>query len=153
MLDDHGKEMTGAELWAVFEREYALDGAHAARITQQHVDEVGDAVRVAARLAMQGREWPIAGSGTGPVDAFVAGLNRLLDVPLEVLDYHEHSIGAGADARAVAYLELRFGGAAPLFGVGIDANIVSASLKAVASGVQRALARGAVRFAPALQSA
>ena len=153
VLDDVGKEMTGAELWTLFEREYALDGAQAARITQQRVDEAGTAVRVSARLAMQGREWPVAGSGTGPVDAFVAGLNRLLDVPVEVVDYREHAIGRGADARAVAYVELRFGAAPTLFGVGIDANIVSASLKALAGGVQRAMRRHVVHLAPALQSA
>jgi len=56
-----------------------------------------------------------------------------------VLDYHEHAIGSGADARAVAYLELRVGDRT-LFGVGVDANIVSASLKAIISGLQRAQA-------------
>jgi 2-isopropylmalate synthase len=56
-----------------------------------------------------------------------------------VLDYHEHAIGAGANAQAVAYLELRIG-ERTLFGVGIDSNIVSASLKAIVSGVQRAQA-------------
>ena len=153
VLDDVGKEMTGAELWTMFEREYAIDGPRAARIAQQRVDDEGAAVRVSANVAIEGREWPIAGSGTGPVDAFVAGLNRLLDVPVEVIDYHEHAIGRGADARAAAYIELRFGAALSLFGVGIDANIVSASLKALTSGVQRALRRDAVRLAPALQSA
>ncbi|MGE5118003.1 MAG: 2-isopropylmalate synthase [Betaproteobacteria bacterium] len=153
VLDDLGKEMTAAELWAVFEREYVLAEPRAPRIAQQHVDDVGDGVRVSARLAMPGREWPIAGSGSGALDAFVAGINRWLDAPLEVVDYHEHALGGGADARAVAYLELRFGRGTTLFGVGIDGNIVAASFKAVAGGVQRALARGAVRFAPALQSA
>jgi 2-isopropylmalate synthase len=54
-----------------------------------------------------------------------------------VLDYHEHAIASGADARAVAYLELRVGDRT-LFGVGMDGNIVSASLKAIVSGLQRA---------------
>jgi 2-isopropylmalate synthase len=54
-----------------------------------------------------------------------------------VLDYHEHAVASGADARAVAYLELRVG-ERTLFGVGVDSNIVSASLKAIVSGVQRA---------------
>ena len=61
---------------------------------------------------------------------------------IRVLDYHEHSIGSGADARAVAYLELRIGeageGGQTRFGVGIDTNIVSASLKAIVSGLSRA---------------
>jgi 2-isopropylmalate synthase len=68
--------------------------------------------------------------------------------PVRVLDYHEHSLGSGADARAVAYLELRIGDALTLFGVGIDTNIVSASLKAIVSGLQRALQRGALSFEP-----
>ena len=56
---------------------------------------------------------------------------------LEVLDYHEHAIGSGAQARAAAYLELRIGDTRTLFGVGIDANIVTASMKAVLSGLMR----------------
>lgn len=56
---------------------------------------------------------------------------------MRVLDYHEHAIGSGASARAVAYLELRIG-ERTLFGVGMDSDIVSASLKAIVSGVQRA---------------
>jgi len=88
----------------------------------------------------------VSGEGSCPVDAFVAGLNRLLDVPVRVIDYHEHAIGGGADAQAVAYFELRVGNALTLFGVGMAASIVSASLKAIASGVQRAMKRGVVRF-------
>ena len=57
---------------------------------------------------------------------------------MRVLDYHEHAIGSGAGARAAAYLELRVGESQTLFGVGIDANIVSASFAAIASGLVRA---------------
>ena len=56
---------------------------------------------------------------------------------VRVLDYHEHAMGAGANAQAVAYLELRIDEQHTMFGVGIDANIVSASLKAIVSGLQR----------------
>jgi len=63
-----------------------------------------------------------------------------------VLDYHEHAIGTGAQARAAAYLELRIGDTRTLFGVGIDANIVTASMKAVLSGLQRC----GVPLAPAI---
>ncbi len=70
----------------------------------------------------------------GPIDAFVEGLNKLLKTQVRVLDYHEHAMGSGADAQAVAYLELRVGDAT-LFGVGMDGNIASASLKAIVSGL------------------
>lgn len=77
-------------------------------------------------------------------------MNRQLATPLRVLDYHEHAIGSGADAKAVAYLEVRIGDAVTLFGVGIDSNIVSASLKAITSGLHRALRHGHLRFAQAV---
>jgi len=59
-------------------------------------------------------------------------------VAVRVLDYHEHAIGAGADAQAVAYLELRIGASQTVYGVGRDTDIVAASLKAILSGLQRA---------------
>ena len=79
--------------------------------------------------------------GTGPIEAFVNGLNDKFDQTPRVLDYYENSIGAGADACAVAYLELRIDERETQFGVGIDTNIVSASLKAILSGLQRSRPR------------
>jgi 2-isopropylmalate synthase len=150
VLDVQGKELSAAELWAIFQREYACSAAASAEISQQHIDDIatasGRGVRLSARLAMRGQALAVAGEGAGPVDAFVAGLNEHLDAPLRVIDYHEHAIGSGADAHAVAYIELRVGDALTLFGVGLADDIVSASLKAIASGLQRAIQRGVVRF-------
>jgi 2-isopropylmalate synthase len=106
-------------------------------------------LRLSAVVQLGGREFSVDATGSGPIDAFINGLNRHLGAtPVRVLDYHEHSIGSGADAQAAAYLELRIGDTLTLFGVGIDGNIVSASLKAIASGLHRALQRGALRFEP-----
>ena len=69
--------------------------------------------------------------------AFVDALRRATGSSIEVLDYHEHAIGAGAQARAAAYLELRIDDTRTLFGVGIDNNILTASIKAVVSGLLR----------------
>ena len=79
----------------------------------------------------------VKGRGNGPIDAFVHGLNDRFDAPIEVVDYHEHAIGAGADATAVAYVEVKDRKGRTLFGVGRDANIVAASLEAVISAVNR----------------
>ena len=151
VMDDSGKELSAADIWGVFEREYGL-GAHAkARV--EHPVFTGESLRLSAVVQMGGRRFCIDGIGSGPIDAFVNGLNRHLGAqPVRVLDYHEHSIGSGADAQAAAYLELRIGDEATLFGVGIDANIVSASLKAIVSGLQRAVERGVLRFEPAALS-
>ena len=67
----------------------------------------------------------------------MTGVTQATGQSIRVLDYHEHAVGAGSAAQAVAYLELRVG-ERTLFGVGADANIVSASLKAIVSGLQRA---------------
>jgi 2-isopropylmalate synthase len=136
LMDDQGREMTAADLWAIFGREYGLG---ALRIDQQRLDQTDDgriALRVTAHDGTAGVT--LQGHGAGPVDAFVSALSQATGVAIAVLDYHEHSIGAGAQARAAAYLELRIGGTRTLFGVGIDANIATASMKAVLSGLRRA---------------
>jgi len=138
VMDATGKELTAQDLFALFEREYGARGIPA---PQHQVEEMtGGAVRLSAELQLDGRKLALQGAGNGPIDAFVQAFSQARGTPIRVLDYHEHSIGAGANAQAVAYLELRVG-ERTLFGVGIDPNIVSASLKAIVSGAQRAQAR------------
>ena len=144
VMDDSGKELTAAQIWSVFEREYALVGPDAVTVSQPVIGQrESGGVQMRAGIEMQGRSLEIEGVGAGPIDAFVDGLNRLPGPGVRVLDYHEHAIGAGADAQAVAYLELRIGESVTLFGVGLDRNIVSASIKAIASGWRRARGRAA----------
>ncbi len=148
VMDEDGKELSAADLWSIFRREYAIDAVERAQVSHPVITERGDGtVRLQTDATIAGRAWHVDGEGSGPIDAFVAGLNAQLGTTVRVLDYHEHSIGSGADARAAAYLELRIGeaGAAgqTIFGVGIDANIVSASLKAIVSGLSRARGVGA----------
>ena len=76
------------------------------------------------------------GRGNGPIAAFVDALHAV-DVDVRVLDYAEHAMSAGGDARAAAYVECAVGDRV-LWGVGIDPNIVTASLRAVVSAVNRA---------------
>jgi 2-isopropylmalate synthase len=147
VMDDSGKEQTAADLWAVFRSEYGIADAPVARAAAPTITAQADgSVHLQGTVALGDRELALDAQGAGPIDAFVNALNRHLAVPVRVLDYHEHAIASGADARAAAYLELRVGEAVTLFGVGIDANIVSASLKAIVSGLQRALRRGELAF-------
>ena len=89
-----------------------------------------------AVVKVDGAEKEITGEGNGPVSAFVDALG-ILGYHVRVLDYAEHAMSAGGDARAAAYVECAVGGRV-LWGVGIDPNIVSASLRAVVSAVNRA---------------
>jgi 2-isopropylmalate synthase len=154
VMDGEGKELSAADIWRIFEREYAVGDASRVHVSHPAlVDRSDGGVELAADVTIARRALRVEGAGTGPIDAFVDGLHAHINAPVRVLDYHEHSIGSGADARAVAYLELRIGEAGgegqTLFGVGIDTNIVSASLKAIVSGLSRA--RGSV-FAADRQS-
>jgi 2-isopropylmalate synthase len=138
VMDDAGKELSAGDIWRIFEREYAISEASGAQVLHPAIaDHADGAVRLTADVSLGGKRFRVEGSGTGPIDAFVAGLAAHIGTTLRVLDYHEHSIGSGADARAVAYLEMRVGEVQTLFGVGIDTNIVSASLKAIVSGLSR----------------
>jgi 2-isopropylmalate synthase len=144
VMDAQGKELTAHDLWTLFEAEYGL---HAIAAPQHHIVEqrgVDNATEVQLRADLQwaGQPMQIQGRGTGPIDAFVDGLRHATGHQVRVMGYHEHAIGSGANAKAVAYLELRVDDQRTVFGVGIDANIVSASLKAIVSGLQRAVPQG-----------
>ncbi len=137
VMDLEGRELNAADIWGIFEREYGL--AQRAQVSHTVITDLGEGqVQVQARVHSGGQVFNIDGSGNGPVAAFVGGLAQTCGAVVRVLDYHEHAIGSGAQARAAAYLELRLADGRTLFGVGIDANIVTASLQAVLSGLQRA---------------
>ena len=137
VMDANGKELGAADLWNIFQREYGLDHVHAP-LQPVMEDVAGQRVRVAAQVNLDGRLVIVDAQGNGPIDAFVNGLNAALGHEVRVLDYQEHAIGSGAQARAVAYVELRVDDKRTVYGVGIDANIVSASFKAILSGLHRA---------------
>jgi 2-isopropylmalate synthase len=141
VMDATGKELTAPDLWDIFEREYGLRDIAAPQhqVLQEQAGAGGTLVALAAQVRLAGREIEVRGAGNGPIDAFVEGLSAATGESIRVLDYHEHAVASGANARAVAYLELRVG-ERTLFGVGMDANIVSASLKAIVSGLARATA-------------
>jgi 2-isopropylmalate synthase len=91
-------------------------------------------------MKRDGKEIEIHGKGNGPIDAFMDAMKKEAGVDLKVIDYREHSVGLGADATAVAFLETRTPTGGTVFGVGMDPNIVQASLKAIVCAANRALA-------------
>ena len=137
VMDDAGKELTAADIYAIFEREYGIGDAAASVVQPQMTEVAGGAMRLSAEVVLGGWMGHVQGEGNGPIDAFVNALSIRLGQEVRVLDYHEHSMGSGADARAVAYLELRVGDVTR-HGVGIDGSIVRASMQAILSGLSRA---------------
>jgi 2-isopropylmalate synthase len=153
VMDQTGKELTAPALYELFEREYGVQGIPSPqhRLLEEAQGTSGKLVRLAADVEVSGRRVSIQGAGNGPIDAFVQALAAGCGQSIRVLDYHEHAIGSGANAKAVAYLELRIG-AQTLFGVGLDSNIVSASFKAIISGLQRTENQGNLRDRPSALS-
>lgn len=135
VMDLEGKELVAKDLWQLFEREYALSAPAPANATTS--EQPGGSVRVTADVEWAGAVMPVQGQGNGPIDAFVNALNAATGRSVRVLDYHEHAIGSGAQAQAMAYMELRVDERHTVFGVGRDTNIVSASFKAIVSGLRR----------------
>ncbi len=139
VADRTGKELSSADIWSLFDRTY-LGRDRIALSDYNLFPEPGapNQRRIVATVLIDGGERNIEGVGNGPIDAFVDALRRECGVELTIGDYREHALSAGADARATAYVEIRNGQDVTLWGVGIDENIVTASLKAVASAASRA---------------
>ena len=155
VMDVEGKELAAADLWAIFQREYGLDSTPALAHRVLREEGEGDAATVVLRgdLDWDGEIRAIEGRGNGPVDAFIQALSSATGHDIRVVDYHQHAIGTGADASAVAYMELRVDGIRTLFGVGADADIIAASFKAIVSGVRRGRPAMADRAQSVLEAA
>lgn len=133
-MDALGTEFAAADLWKIFEKEYCLFNDHGLQYAMQQEKGL---VKLQGSLQWQGQTVPLQGSGNGAIDAFVQALSNGLGCTLRVQDYSEHAIGQGANAQAMAYVELRVNDDQTIYGVGTDANIVSASMHAILSGLQR----------------
>jgi 2-isopropylmalate synthase len=133
--DRTGKEASSADIWTMFQATYLAEDRLG--FVEYRTVPRPEGRLMTATVRVHGAERVIEGVGSGPIDAFVDALKRADIAALEVLDYREHALGAGADARAAAYVEARTADGRTLFGVGLDRNIVAASLRAVASAAAR----------------
>jgi 2-isopropylmalate synthase len=135
VVDAQGGELTADEIYDLFRATYLDVDAPYQLVGYTHqASSVGD--HLAAEISSDGGVTVVSGAGNGPIDALVAGLAEHAGVALRVLDYHEHAIGAGADASAAAYIEAEVEGD-PVWGVGVHLSIVTASLHAVVNAVNR----------------
>ncbi|WP_109473856.1 2-isopropylmalate synthase [Ornithinimicrobium cavernae] len=132
--DSAGGEMTSEAIWSAFQQEYLTNSAPVELRSVEH-RSAGDQEEVTATVVVNGTEQVVRGTGNGPIAAFVNALGEH-GQHVRVLDYAEHALSAGGDARAAAYVECSVDGETR-WGVGIDGNIVTASLHAVCSAINR----------------
>ncbi|MCE7482358.1 2-isopropylmalate synthase [Microbacterium profundi] len=141
--DAEGGEVTSDQIWSIFNDEYlpsddadAKWGRFELLATQTRSDMSGEVV-LDVTLRDEERQYAVSGEGNGPVAAFVEVL-RAQGFDITVYDYVEHALSSGGDAQAAAYVELQVGDQR-LWGVGVDGDISTASLKAIVSGVNRSI--------------
>jgi len=141
LADAQGTELTPAQIRDAFQREYL---ERTAPVALQHfkTTERDSIVKCAAGVVINGQAHQLAGQGNGPIDAFVRALAGTSLPKFDVASYVEHSLGRGAEARAVSYIQIKIERGQTLFGAGIDTNIELASIKAIVSALNRALKKG-----------
>ncbi|CAE6714541.1 2-isopropylmalate synthase [Paraburkholderia aspalathi] len=135
--DDSGQEVTPSQIWELFQQEY-VHSVEPIRYIGHSLSDRGDREHIKLTVDIHGSRRVLSGEGNGPLDA----LMHAMGVPVRIQHYEERALTQGADARAVAVAEMAGADVAgSAFGVGIDANLVTASIRAVISGVNRAYER------------
>jgi 2-isopropylmalate synthase len=137
--DKGSRELSAQEVHEVFMREYAnLDTPlHILSLEREDFSKKGE-VRVEADITMEEEPMQVAGTGNGPISAFVDALDKQGWKDFNLLDYRQHSIGGGSKTKAAAYIQIRHKDGQSYFGCGIDANIELAGLRALVSAFNRA---------------
>ena len=136
VADETGKELLTHEIWDIFDKNF-IQGPNKAELISFELntsDGENDSIKVEAKLNQNILEF--SGSGNGPIDAMIQGINKKMGLNLSVTDYHQHSLGTGSDAKAVAYIEVSDGNKTR-WGVGIDENTIRASLRAIMIGFDK----------------
>ncbi len=138
--DKTGKEIDSDTIWSAFENEFVKSSKPIEFIEHESKAEVedGEHRHLTARIKHYGDEIEVAGSGNGPIDAYVDSLKKQFNIDFRVVDYHQHATGVGSSAQSACYVEIQVARGATRYGVGLHSNIVSASLIAVSCAVNRA---------------
>jgi 2-isopropylmalate synthase len=145
LADELGRELDADDIWGTFQRVYYV-GAQGAQFELVDYEETraGDGTRLfTGTIRVAGHEQQVSGRGKGLVSSVVATLRDTFGLQLEVLDYSEHALGQGSDARAAAYLECALSDGRIVWGVGIDEDIATASVRAILSAANGAVALAA----------
>jgi 2-isopropylmalate synthase len=138
IADERGGELSASDIWESFKHEY-VEREVPLELDGYRIASGDDGERIEAVIRHAGSEREVAGEGNGPLDAFVRAICDATGIDARVLDYEEHALGSGSDARAAAYVQVEIGEQTS-WGVAVHHSIVTASLRAVVSAVNRALA-------------
>ncbi len=139
LADEAGRELQAGDIWEVFQRTYRLNTPQQFQLVDYDETKGSDGTRIfSGKITINGQEQTVSGRGNGLMSSVVATLRDSFGLTLEIADYSEHAMGHGADARAAAYVECKTADGKTIWGVGIDEDVATASVRAllsVANGV------------------
>lgn len=142
LADQVGRELFADDIWQVFQRVYHINTPQHFQLVDYEESKAPDGTRLfAGKIAVDDREQSVSGRGNGLISSVVATIGETFGVRLEVKDYAEHAMTAGSDARAAAYVECTGPDGKTVWGVGIDEDIATASVRAVLSAANEAASR------------
>ena len=134
LADELGRELVADDIWQVFQRVYRLNTPQHFQLVDFDEKRAPDGTRIfAGKIELDGKERSVSGRGNGLISSVVSTIAESFGVSLEVRDYSEHAMGAGSDARAAAYVECVTPEGKTIWGVGIDEDVATASVRAVLS--------------------
>jgi len=139
IADAKGEELSADELQAGFQAEY-LERTEPLSVVDFRTTEKNRIVTCEAEVIINGETRTLTASGNGPINAFVTAIRETGLLQFEFLNYAEHSLGTGARAQAISYIQIKPVDGPALYGAGIDVSIDFASIKGVTSAINRALA-------------
>ena len=144
MADDIGRELNAADIWLAFRETYHVGTAERPfQLVDYEESRASDGTRVfAGTISVEGKAQSVSGRGNGLISSVVATVRDAFGVDLEVLDYSEHALQAGSDARAAAYVLCAGPGGKQVWGCGIDEDVATASVRAILSAANSAVAAG-----------
>ena len=139
LADEVGRELVASDIWSVFRKTYRLDAPQHLQLIDYEETRAADGTRMfAGKIAVDGTVRTVSGKGNGLISSVVATLKDGFGVEIDVRDYSEHAMGKGSDARAAAYVECVLPDGRTIWGVGIDEDISTASVRAVLSAANAA---------------
>jgi 2-isopropylmalate synthase len=140
IADELGRELNAADIWQVFREAYFVKvEKRRFRLVDFEETRAGDGDRIfTGTIEVDGQEQSVSGRGKGLISSVLATLKEAFGLELEVLDYSEHALGTGTDARAAAYLECALPDGRTVWGVGIDQDVATASVRAILSAANGA---------------
>ncbi|MBB4612613.1 2-isopropylmalate synthase [Novosphingobium taihuense] len=134
LADELGRELQAADIWGVFRKAYRLDAPQHLQLVDYEEARGPDGTRIfAGKIEVDGKVQSVSGRGNGLISSVVATLKDGFGVEIDITDYSEHAMGAGSNARAAAYVECKTADGRTIWGVGIDEDVATASVRAVLS--------------------